>query len=102
MSPKTVIAERLIKDHMLSNDLKPDNIGISKLMVKAFKSGHSKYQMHLEDQRQKRILTEAETKEMHLSNDIETLKGKVEQMLKRVAVMDSEFFESVEVAEKKT
>ena len=36
--------------------------------------------MHLEDQRQKRISMEAETKAMHLSNEIKTLKGKVEQM----------------------
>ena len=38
---------------------------------------------------------------MHLSNEIETLKGKVEQMSKGVAMMDAEFFECVEVAEKK-
>ena len=101
MSPETVIAKRLIKDHMLSNDLKPHNIDISKSMVKAFRSAHGKYQMHLEDQRQKRISTEAETKAMHLSNEIETLKGKVEQMSKGVAVMDAQFFECVEVAEKK-
>ena len=49
MSPKAVIAKLLIKDHMLSNDLKPHNIDISKSMVKAFKSTQRKYQMHLED-----------------------------------------------------
>ena len=38
---------------------------------------------------------------MHLSNEIETLKGKVEQMSKGVAMKDAEFFECVEVAEKK-
>ena len=101
MSPETVIAKRLIKDHMLSNDLKPHNINISKSMVKAFKSAHGKYKMHLEDQRQKRISMEAQTKAMHFSNEIETLKGKVEQMLKGVAIMNAEFFECVEVAEKK-
>ena len=64
-------------------------------MVKAFKSAHSKYQMHLEDQRQKRISTEAETKAIHLSNEIEILKGKVEQMSKGVTMMNAEFFECV-------
>ena len=57
MSPETVIAKRLIKEHMLFNDLKSHNIDISKSMAKAFKSAHGKYQMHLEDQRQKRIST---------------------------------------------
>ena len=50
MIPETVIAKRLIKDHILSSDLKPHNFDISKSMVKAFKSAHGKYQMHLEDQ----------------------------------------------------
>ena len=53
MSLETVIAKRLMKDHMRSNDLKPHNIDISKSMVTAFKGAHGKYQMHLEDQRQK-------------------------------------------------
>ena len=77
-SPETVIAKRLIKDHMFSNDLTPHNIDISKSMVKVSKSVHDKYQMHIEDQRQKRISTEVETKAMH-----------------------AEFFECVEVTEKK-
>ena len=38
---------------------------------------------------------------MHLFNEIETPKGKVEQMSTGVAMMDAEFFECVEVAEKK-
>ena len=38
---------------------------------------------------------EAETKAMHLFNEIETLKGKVEQMSTGVAMMDAEFFECV-------
>ena len=100
-SPETVIAKRLIKDHMLSNDLTPHNIDISKSMLKVSKSVHDKYQMHIEDQRQKRISTEVETKAMRLSNEIETLKGKVEQMSKGVDMMDPEFFECVEVTEKK-
>ena len=61
-SPETVIAKRLIKDHMLSNDLTPHNLDISKSMLKVSKSVHDKYQMHIEDQRQKRISTEVETK----------------------------------------
>ena len=44
---------------------------------------------------------EAETKAMHFSDEIETLKGKVEQISKGVAMMDAEFFECIEVAEKK-
>ena len=38
---------------------------------------------------------------MHLSNEIATLKGKVEQMSKGVAMMDAEFFECVQVTENK-
>lgn len=37
---------------------------------------------------------------MHLSSEIKTLKGKVEQISKGVDMVDAEFFECVEVAEK--
>lgn len=63
MIPKTAIAKCLIKDHMLLNDLKPHNIDISKLMIKALKSPQGKYQMHLEDQLQNQVSMEGETKE---------------------------------------
>ena len=102
MSPETVIAKSLIKDHKLSNNLKPLKISILKSMVKVFKNAHSKYQIHLKDQQQKRISTEVEMNSMHLSNEIEILKVKVEEMSKGVAMMDAEFFECVvEVAKKK-
>ena len=54
----------------MTNNFKRHNINISNSMVKAFKSAHSKYQMHLEDKQQKRISMEAETKAMHLSNEM--------------------------------
>ena len=98
MSPEIVIAKRLMKDRMFSSDLRTHNIDISKSMVKAFRKAHCKYQMNLEDQRQKRISMEAKTKAMHFSNQMETLNSKVEP---GVAMMDAEFFEGIKVAEKK-
>ena len=51
MSPETVIAKTMIKDHMLSHDLKLYTIEISKPLVLAFKSARQKYEIHLEEER---------------------------------------------------
>ena len=57
--------------------------------------------MHHEDQRQKRISTETETKAVHLSNETKILKGKVEQNVERSCYDGCWIFDCVEVAEKK-
>ena len=51
MSPETVIAKRMIKDRILSRDLKPYRIEISKPLVLALKSARQKYEIHLEKER---------------------------------------------------
>ena len=47
MSSNTIVARRIIKDHMLSNDLAPHTIIISPAMIKSFRSPRQKYYIHL-------------------------------------------------------
>ena len=42
MAPNTIIAKRIIKDHILSNDLAPHTIFISSAMIKSFRSARQK------------------------------------------------------------
>ena len=51
MSAESVISKRLIKDHMLFHKLKPYTIEITDPMIRAFKSSHLKYQLHLESEK---------------------------------------------------
>ena len=45
ISPQSVIAKRIAKDHMISNQVKPHNINIDKSIVLAFKGAHKKYKL---------------------------------------------------------
>ena len=55
MSPNTVTAKRIIKDHMLSNDLAPHTIIISPAMIKSFRSPRQKYYIHLEEEKKNEV-----------------------------------------------
>ena len=53
MNPETVISKRVIKDHVVANNLKPCLLDISPEMVKSFRAVHSKYQLYLEEENKK-------------------------------------------------
>ena len=50
MSSNTIIAKRIIKDHMLSNDLAPHTIIISPAMIKSFRSPRQEHYIRLEEE----------------------------------------------------
>ena len=54
MSPKTVVCKRMIKDHMLSFNLKPHTIEITNSLIVAFKSSRQRYEIHLEEDKKKK------------------------------------------------
>ena len=74
MSPESLTAKRIIKDHMLANKLKPHTIEITKPIVQAFRSGRQKYEVHLEEEKKKKQKSEAEVRAVHIAADIEKLR----------------------------
>ena len=56
MSPNTIIAKPIIKDHMLSNDLAPHTIIISPTMIKSFRLAH------VEEEKKNKVESEMEMK----------------------------------------
>ena len=101
MSPETVIAKRMIKDHILSNDLKPYTIEISKPLVLAFKSARQKYEIHLEEERKSKQRSKAEQRAMIMEADIDKLRVQRRQLEKTVDMMEEEFVECMRLAEDK-
>ena len=57
MKPETLIAKRLMIDHMVAKNVKPRTIDIIKLMLKALKSAYSSYNIHLEKNKNKFLLS---------------------------------------------
>ena len=58
MSPETVVSKRMIKDYMLSFNLKPHTIEITNPLIVVFKSSSQRYEIHLEEKKKKQV-TEA-------------------------------------------
>ena len=99
MSPETVIAKRMIKDHMLSHDLKSYTIKISKPHVLAFKSARQKYEIYLEEERKSKQRSKAEQRAMHMEADIDKLRVQRRQLEKTVDMMEEKFVECIRLAE---
>ena len=56
-SPECVIAKRLVKNHLLENNLKPHTIQITNATVRAFKGARQSYATYLDDENKKKIQT---------------------------------------------
>ena len=97
MSAETVITKRMIKDQMLSHDLKPYTIEISKPPVLAFKSARQKYEIHLEEERKSKQRSKAEQRAMHMEAYIDKLRVQ----RRTVDMMEEEFVECIRLAEEK-
>ena len=102
MSAESVISKRLIKDHMLSNKLKPYTVEITDPVIRAFKSSHLKYQLHLEPEKKKKDNSETDRQLLHLLNDICKLKIKVKHLENVIAMMGYEASECMRLAEEKS
>ena len=76
LSPETVVSKRMIKDHMLSFNLKPHTIEITNPLTVAFKSSRRRYEIHLEEEKTKKQVTEAEKNALRIATDIGKLKVK--------------------------
>ena len=104
VSADSLISKRLIKDQILFDKLKPYTIEITDPMIRAFKSSHLKYQLHLESEKKKKKNDNSETDRqlLHLLNDIDKLKTKVKQLENAITMMDDEAFECMHLAEEKS
>ena len=79
MSAESVISKRLIKDHMLFHKIKPYTVKITDPMIRAFKSSHLKYKLHLESEKKRKDNSETD-RQLLLLNDIDKFKTKVKQL----------------------
>ena len=71
-------------------------------MIRAFKSSHLKYQLHLEPEKKKKGNSETDRQLLHLLNDIYKLKIKVKHLENAIAMMGDEAFECMRLAEEKS
>ena len=93
MSPESLTAKRIIKDHILANKLNPHTIEITKSIVQADRSGRQKFEVHLEEEKKKKQKFEAEVRAMRIAADVEKLRVTQKQKQKAVEMMEKEVIE---------
>ena len=98
---ESIISRCLITDHMVSNYLQPHTIDISREMMLSIKMAHQKYKD------QQKIIAESAKKERNdiakniLCEEIKEVQAKRDQLKKTSEMLQNDFVQYVEEAEKK-
>ena len=101
MSPETVVSKRMIKDHLLSVNMKPHTIEIRNPLIVAFKSSHRRYEIYLEEHKKKNKWPKPKKKTIHIAADIDELTVKRGLLERAVEMIESEFVECIRPDEDK-
>ena len=101
MSTDTIISERIIKDHMLANNLKPYTININSSIMKTFRSARMKYEEYSTSEKEKKSVSEKETHAVQISSDIENLCTKRSILKQTIKMLDTDFIQCIKSKEEK-
>ncbi|XP_057299676.1 uncharacterized protein LOC130630266 [Hydractinia symbiolongicarpus] len=100
MKEESIVAKKVVSDHMIANGLKPDSIQVTNKLLQSVASARQKYEDSLELQRQKKRNERDENQKRILNDEIRDTKAKRDDLQKTCEALDKEFVSSVEKAEK--
>ena len=98
MKSDSIVARKVIRDHMLANRLTPETINISNAMLKSFKSAHLKYTTHLEQIAVEKSKTQMSKQKSIITTEINDLKSKCKSLEETGKFLDNEFVDAVREA----
>ena len=100
MELKTIVARKTIKDHVLFNNLKPETIEMSSVLLKATRDAGQKWKLAITEQH--KLKEKSETDEMIrvISPGTNKLNVKTTQMRRTIDLLEKEFPESIQIGEK--
>ena len=101
LNEKSIAARRLVKDHMLSNNLQPYNIEISNKMIINVKSAHQSYRSHLRSIAETKKNKENQLVKKVVSDEMEDVEARRGQLKKTSEMLQGDFVKFVKEAEEK-
>ena len=101
MSPESIIAQRLVKDHMIANNLTPSKTEISKEMLASVKRSRMRYAEPLEEKLQEKLTNEQQIQKELLQRDINNLEQKIKTLEKTCKLLGEELVSNMMKAEEK-
>ena len=97
----SLIAQRIIYDHMKSEELNPETTDITKHLVVGVMSAKRKYTAHLEEQKKTKKLSDKEKRQKALQDDIDEVLQKKRALEKMCDPLQVDFENLVSEAETK-
>ena len=88
MKAESIVARKTIKDHMLSNDIQPDMIGISNKMINFYRSARQKYEIHKVREAEKKKKKDKSIQQQILEEEIKDTTEKSNQLLETEKMLD--------------
>ena len=71
MQNETLVAQRIVHNHMFSENMKPQDLQMTKHLMELVKDVRKSYFLHLKEEGSKKLKTDAEEKREKISDDIE-------------------------------
>ena len=88
---KSIVMKRLIKDHMLSHDLKPDSINITTELQASCRRARARYREDLEEQRKAKAKETSESAKEIITMEIEEVQTKISLLEKSKSSLNDKF-----------
>ena len=101
LKESSLIAQRIIYDHVKSKELNPETIDITKHLVVGVRSAKQKYTAHLEEQKKTKKLSDKEKRQKALQDDIDEVLHKKRALEKMCDSPQVDFDNLVSEAETK-
>ena len=99
ISTDYIVGKHLVRDYMLTNNLKPQNGQITSNLKVAFKSACQKYKLALEAERFKKEKQAVEDQKAIILSEIEDVKSQISLLTKTSAMLEKEFVLCLKQAE---
>ena len=101
MKKESIVARKIIRDHLLTNSIQPHTIDINNAMIVSFKAARQKYQLYLEEIASEEKEKETNNQKAIIIFEINEVQLKHDEIDKTYKMLDEEFVASVRDAEEK-
>ena len=100
MTEASIVAQRMIYDHMISKYLQPQTLSMTKELLQLVGAARSQYDENLNGKRKDKILIEQERKRESIQKDIVSVINVKKDLEKIGATLTNDFESLIEKAEK--
>ena len=100
MTEASIFAQHMIYDHMISKDLQPQTLSVTKGLLQSVGAARSRYDENLNEKRKDKILNKQERKRESIQKDIVSVMNVKKDLEKIFATLTNDFESLMEKAEK--